>query len=438
MRKTSVIILILVIEIVLLFVFQNIHVWFKELGDVDFRMIRNPLAVQTNIQKMAKLFSSISLALGVFILGTGFYLGMQFKKPKTSDTTVNMPPLQDYLLQLKGSETQLKNLVAQQREDVIEKEELNKIIINNINAAVIFIDSSNRIDIFNLEAQEMFSRSYVMAKNSTLEKALHDFPAVVQFVDKHLNQDASGEIHENERVFAVDMNPIEKIGQFIFIRDITDEKRREEFERRNENFIMLGEMAAYLAHEVRNSLSVMYGYTGTIKGKADKAKAEKVNKEINHLSAMMESFLNFSKPVKSSSPEVLDLVQIVTRAAEESGLLLEREDTLETVELKADLALVRAIFSNIFINAKEAGADKMVVQFEKPRDNTLEITLSDNGSGMDKEIIDKIWFPFFTTKGKGTGMGLAMIRKITTALNGEITLLDSSKEGTAFLLTFYA
>lgn len=437
MRKTSVIILILVIEILLLFVFQNIHVWFKELGDVDFRMIRNPLAVKANIQKMGKLFSAISMALGVLILGTGFYLGMQFKKPKASETAVNMPPLQDYLLQLKGSETELKSLVAQQREDVMEKEELNKTIINNINAAIIFIDDNGRIDIFNPVAQEMFSRSYVLAKNSLLDKALQGFPGIVEFVESHEDREASGEVSENERVFGIDMNPIENIGQFIFIRDITDEKRREEFERRNENFIMLGEMAAYLAHEVRNSLSVMYGYTGTIKGEGDKAKVEKVNREINHLSAMMESFLNFSKPVKSSAPETLELPEIISQAAQESGLSLEREDKLEKAELKADPALVRAIFSNLCINAKEAGADQMVVQIEELRDNTLEITLADNGSGMNEEIRDKIWFPFFTTKGKGTGMGLAMIRKIMTALNGEIGLLDSSKEGTTFLLTFY-
>jgi signal transduction histidine kinase len=437
MRKTSIIVLILIIEIVLLFVFQNISMWFNELGDMDFQRIRNPLLVKANVQKMAKMFSSLSIAIGVLILGTGFYLGMQFKKPKLKEAVYNMPPLQDYLVQLKGSETKLKDLVEQQQVDVTEKEELTKSIINNINAAVIFVNSSSQIDIFNPVAQELFSRSYVLAKNGLLTKTLEEFPAIVDFVERHEDKEISGEVSENERIFAIDLNPIENIGQLIFIREVTEEKRREEFDRRNGNFIMLGEMAAFLAHEVRNSLSVMYGYTGTIKGEKEKTKAEKVNKEINHLSAMMDSFLNFSKPLKKSKAEAVDLVELVNGAAEETGVTVEREDGLSEVKLEGDPAMIRAIFSNLFINANEAGADRVVVQFEKLRDNTLELTLADNGSGIEEDIKDKIWYPFFTTKSKGTGMGLAMIRKIMTSLNGEIQLMDTGSEGTTFLLTFY-
>ena len=68
----------------------------------------------------------------------------------------------------------------------------------------------------------------------------------------------------------------------------------------------------------------------------------------------------------------------------------------------------------------------------------MEILWQDNGKGIDHQLKEKIWYPFFTTKEKGTGMGLAIIRKVVNALNGEITLLETSPEETTFKIIFYS
>jgi len=438
--------LILVIQLLLLFVFQSLNAWFTEFSNVDLTEIKDPLGLTANFQHMQKMFSVLTIVSGLFVLATVFYLAYQFKKPRESSRMETLPPLQSYLLQLKGSENQLKTLVQEQQLHVNEKEELNKSIVNNINSAVIVLNRHNRIDIFNPAAQEMFTQSFVNAKNNTLDKVLAAFPEIADFLDHHEGNKISGEVKTRQQVFYVHLNPLENIGQLILIREITEEKRREDIDRRNNNFIMLGEMAAFLAHEVRNSLGVIYGYSKTIKAESEKNKIDKVNKEINFLTTMMESFLNFSRPVQISRNEAVELTSLVQKVAAESDIAVTveiadmppgQEDTKKEFFLKTDPALIQSVFSNLMLNARQAGADLVQVAFSHAGDGLPEFTVSDNGNGINEENREKIWFPFFTTKTKGTGMGLPIIRKVINSLNGEITLEESSAKGTVFKLTFY-
>ncbi|NIM15600.1 MAG: hypothetical protein GTO45_26785 [Candidatus Aminicenantes bacterium] len=439
MKKTT-IILLLVIQIVLLFIFQNIQSLFKEIEEVDITKIRNPYKFTEDIKRIRKIFSTLAIAMGLLVIGTGFYLVILYKKSRTKPEHDAIPPLQDYLLELKGSEAQLKNLVEEQRLHVTTKEELNKSIINNINSAVIFINQGGRIDIFNTVAEQLFSQSFANARNSFPAKILSGFPEIVEFVQTHEGEKISKEIASNEQIFFVDLNPIENIGQLLLIKDITEEKKREEIQRQNSNFIMLGEMAAFLAHEIKNSLGVIYGYTKTIKG--DMEKTGKVNREVNFLTAMMESFLSFSKPVRVDIEETIDLVDLFKRIAAERDIEIEVDSDRgeAAVSVNSDPALIRSVFSNLLLNSREAGANRVVVTFKtfkKDKTKNLEIILKDNGRGIDDKIREKIWYPFFTTKEKGTGMGLAIIRKIITTLNGEISLEGTGPQGTTFKIIFY-
>jgi signal transduction histidine kinase len=281
-------------------------------------------------------------------------------------------------------------------------------------------------------AEALFSQSYANAKNNFLSKILPGFPEIVTFIDRHNDKKISREITSDEKIFWTHLNPIDKIGVLIIIRDITDERKREEIDRRNSNFIMLGEMTAFLAHEVKNSLGVICGYTSTIK--SEKKKTEKINKEIRFLTDMMESFLSFSKPVTINKKEEMDLVPLLKRIADEKEVSIEVED--KPVTLENDPVLIQSIFSNLILNSKEAGADRIKITLKKGKN--FEIFLKDNGKGIDPKIREKIWYPFFTTKDKGTGMGLASIRKIINSLNGEILLKNTGSSGTTFKIIFYS
>jgi signal transduction histidine kinase len=432
MKKTTTI-LLLVIQFFLLIIFQNIYSLFKEFGEVDLVKIRDPYRLMENIKGITRMFSVLFIVTSLFFIATAVYLGFQFKKSKLKPEIKGIPPLQDYLLELKGSETELKDLVEKQQVHVVTKEELSKSIINNINSAVIFLNRSGRIDIFNAVAEQLFSQSFANAKNNLPVKVLAKFPEIIEFLEKNEDQKISKEIITNEGIFFVDLNPIENIGQLVIVKDITEEKKREEIDRRNSNFIMLGEMTAFLTHEVRNSLGVIYGYTKTIK--TDKNKTEKVNKEINFLTAMMESFLNFSRPIEVEKKQEVNVAELLEKLSGEVGVTLSLKSG--DLILESDPALLRSVFSNLLLNSKEAGADQVITTFKKKKNKDIEILLQDNGKGIDAGVKEKIWYPFFTTKEKGTGMGLAIIRKIVNTLKGEISLAKTDPGGTTFKIIFY-
>lgn len=426
--KKATVILLLVIQVALLFIFQNIYALFKKYEDVG---IKNPGQLMENMLRLKKMFSVLSMVFGLTLAVTGIYLLFLIKKSKENPGYNGIPPLHDYLMQLKTSESQLKSMVETQQEKVVQKEELNKSIINNINAAIIFLNDSGRIEIFNTVAEILFSQSYANAKNNQLSKILFHFPELIEFVELHQEQKTTGEITSGGRIFWTHLNPIDQIGILLIIWDITEEKKRDELDRRNNNFVMLGEMTAFLAHEIKNSLGVIYGYTKTIKSENDKT--AKISKEILFLTDMMESFLNFSRPVTFEKKEQIDLAVLLEKIAAEKGIgtAVYGGPTI----FENDPTLIQSIFSNLILNSVQAGADKIEVTFKKNRD--LEIYLKDNGKGIDPKNREKIWYPFFTTKEKGTGMGLPSIRKIINSLKGDIILADTGSWGTTFKIIFY-
>lgn len=430
--KKSVVILLLIIQLFLLIIFHNIYSLFKGFEGMEITEISNRSKIMDNIKRIKEIFLSLSLALGVFFIITSFYLIYMFKKSKSEEKVKTIPPLQNYLKELKDSELELKDIAAKQEAYAYEKEELNKSIINNINSAIIFLNNSERIDIFNSIAEILFLQSYANAKNNTLNIILSKFPEIIDFVKKNKGGKVYSEIISNKKVFFVDIIPIKNIGKLIMIKDVTEEKKREEINRMNKNFIMLGEMTTFLTHEIRNSLGVIYGYTKTIKSESEKM--DKVNKEINFLSSMMETFLNFSKPVNIDRKEKIELADLFKKISLEKEIEINLIN--EDIVIKNDETLIKSVFLNLVLNSKEAGANKIDIEFKKNKN--IELIFKDNGRGFDMKIKDNIWYPFFSTKKKGTGMGLAIVKKIIISLNGEISLISSDKNGTSFKIVFYS
>jgi len=382
------------------------------------------------IKNLKNIFLGFLIVIGAFFVFTGFYLIFLIKKVKSDVKTKSISPLHNYLKELKDSEIELKDIIEKQQEKVVKEEKLNEIIINKINTGIIFVDKSDRIEMFNSVAEVIFSQSYANAKNNSLENILKKFPEILSFIKVKGDQKISSQIVDNTKIFKIDLIPIGDTGNLILVKDITGEKMRGEIERRNKNFIMLGEMTTFLAHEIRNSLGVIYGYTKTMKSKGEKL--GKVNNEIRFLSTMMESFLSFSKPIKVEKQERINLYDLLSKLACENELEIEISE--KEIFIYFEKTLIISVFSNLLKNSREAGANRIEVTFYD--ENNLEIILKDNGKGIDKKNIENVWYPFFTTRDKGTGMGLAIVKKIVNSLNGEIFILDS-KKGATFKIIFY-
>jgi PAS domain S-box-containing protein len=438
--KKYVIIILIIVQLLLLFLFQNLYFLFRELETVDLNDMKAKAELTENINQMKKTFSLLSIIIALFLIVSGIYLGFLYKKSREVVKLKDVSPLQTYLRELRTSEIELKDIVEKQKESASSSEELNRNIVNNINSAIVFVNQHNRIDIFNKNAEKIFNQSYVNAKNNTLENVMRPYRELIRFLDTNRDKKVSSEIQSSGRVFWLDSIPIRKLGTLIIIRDVTEDRQREEIDRRNKNFMLLGEMTGYLTHEIRNSLGAIYGYSKALQSELKESgkqkiveKVNNVNKEIEQLTASMESFLNFSKPISVEAKKKINLVDLIKKVGQENQISISLPS--KEIELTSDPVLINSIFSNLVINAKEAGANriKMTIDETEP----MEILFEDNGKGIKPEIQNKIWLPLFTTKKNGTGMGLAIVRKIINSLKGDIRLVESTGRGTIYKIVLF-
>jgi len=382
-----------------------------------------------SIKAMKKILSSLVIFLGIFIAVSGIYLVVLLRKRVPEKSAGAGSPFQDYLVDLKSAQQELQELVAVQSRSTTEKEELNQSIIRTVHLGVIFLDPAGRIEIFNPAAQEMFGRSFASARNHRLEEALPAHPELARLVLASEKRN-SFEIESAGFIFFVDVVPV-GAGRLVLVRDVSADRKKEKIQRRSTELMMLGEMAAPLAHEIRNSLGVILGYGKALSG--EKEKSRRIVREVQFMTEMMESFLSFARPVAKVSHRKTDLGPLLAAAAAAQELPLDLP--AGGLEIKSDPLLLNVVFANLFLNARQAGASRLRAEFAAGA--APSVTLADDGPGIAAAHAEKIWLPFFSTRDKGTGMGLATVKKLVSALGADIQLLNPGEPGAKFRIIFY-
>ncbi|WP_445506861.1 PAS domain S-box protein [Niallia sp. 03190] len=238
-----------------------------------------------------------------------------------------------------------------------------------------------------------------------------------------------------------------KIYQYLAIRnDITDKKRTEEILHRKDKLAAVGQLAAGVAHEIRNPLTSIKGYTEFLSmDELDKNRQEFftiILDEIERVNSIVEEFMLLSKPTvsvlekKELIPIIKNVISILDYHLRKSKSKIHFEYDNEEVVIECDENKLKQVFLNFFKNAIEAmpnGGDIFVKVKVKEE---IEITIKDTGIGMEKEQLEKLGEPFFTTKKDGNGLGLMVSFKIIENLNGKVFIDSEKNKGTSFHLTF--
>lgn len=228
----------------------------------------------------------------------------------------------------------------------------------------------------------------------------------------------------------------------------------EDHVKRVERMALVGEMAAGLAHEIKNPLASLSGsiqmMTESGSDENDDALAQKklmaiAMREAERLNRLVEDFLLFARPVKVQAKSldvgpVLDDTLVLFKHCDKyrDRITLVRSDEKD-LALAMDPGHLKQILLNLLLNAAEAIGEKegtITVKAFHDRENRVRLIVEDDGEGMEENLINNIFDPFFTTKSKGTGLGLSIVLRIVETYNGQIRVKSNKGEGTAFTLIF--
>lgn len=225
-------------------------------------------------------------------------------------------------------------------------------------------------------------------------------------------------------------------------RDITRRTNLEQRLQQTEKMAAIGELSTYIAHEIRNPLFAIGGFANSLlrSDSLDDTTREKVSiilEESKRLDKILKSTLNFARPTEAKEGQV-DLNKVVKETMNLLNLGLERKGIHLTVDtddhiamVKGDPELLKQCLINMVKNAIEAMPDggNLAIQTGFSGKHIF-LNVEDTGRGIPKDFRIKVFNPFFSTKEKGAGLGLAMTKKIIEEMGGEVELHSSVDHGT--------
>lgn len=344
------------------------------------------------------------------------------------------------------------------RKDLAHLEAINASIVHSMDSGLLTLDAKGRVSTFNRAAEEItgYSRAEVLGKSLS-----NIFPAEVKEL-------AVSQIPSRRKPYRHDLEFRKKggsvgylgfsmsslkepegrsVGRLLIFQDLTALKNMEEHVKRVEKLAAIGEMAAGIAHEIKNPLASVSGAIQLLKQRISGSETvEKlmdiVLRETDRLTALTNDFLLFARP-GSGRIEPVELSSAIGETLElfrKNGLCRDRifvvQDLEDDVWTEMDSKHARQILWNLLLNAAEAmeGGGTIVVT-SRTNDDTVVVRVKDNGGGMSQDTIHKIFNPFFTTKTHGIGLGLSIVYRLLESYDGRLDV--QSEEGTGSVFTLY-
>jgi signal transduction histidine kinase len=394
-----------------------------------------------------------------------------------SESEFVVETFQALIQQLQAKENELAQLHALERRRAEKSERFSERLVANIPSGLVAINSKGLITSANKHALNLLNNS-AMAPDFDQDTGaeIHKQPvnyqvffksaaSTIEMISQCLK---TGEAFKREEVeisnpetpprrLGLSISPITDAahhieGALCMMTDITEVTDLRERIKLQETLANLGEMAAGLAHEFKNSLATIQGYAQLFDVQSESATSshqrrntlDSMLKEVDLLARLVTDFLNFARP-QSLNFSLVDMQSLIDECIEEVRPQLERQDVNlsvagQFVRLPADESMLRRVFVNLIRNACEAiDADSLhkVIEITGSMDKGTgkpyaHIRVTDTGGGIAGKDLHNIFIPFFTTKSRGYGIGLAIVQKIVVAHGGDVTVERSDSTGTVF------
>lgn len=229
----------------------------------------------------------------------------------------------------------------------------------------------------------------------------------------------------------------------IIIRDISERKKNEELLINSEKLYIAGQLAAGIAHEIRNPLTTLKGFLQLIaSGRGNDNYYSIMKSELNHVESIVSELLMLSKPqsyefsIKDAYKLMEETVGFLQTQAILFNVVIDFRTECKPLWVMGVETQLKQVFINVVKNAIESmlGGGVVTVCMSHDEDGMVKILIQDNGSGISKEQLSKIGQPFYTTKDKGTGLGLMVTYKIVDNHQGQISAHSELGKGTTFTI----
>jgi len=259
------------------------------------------------------------------------------------------------------------------------------------------------------------------------------------------NRAKDGSIYWVDTTIVPFLNTAGKPYQYMAIRyEITDRKRTEKLLQEQAALARLGEMAAVVAHEVKNPIAGIRGALQVISSRMapelrDRAVMGDIIARLDGLNGVVQDLLVFARP-RELRTEAVDLAALLHTTLD----LIRRDPTCASIDfpiegtsvpVQADPAQLQLVFQNVLMNAAQAmnGQGRVGVAIAAS-DGMCRVSITDSGPGMPPDVLEHAFEPFFTTKSRGTGLGLPLAKRIIEAHGGQIEIATPSSGGTVVTL----
>lgn len=326
-------------------------------------------------------------------------------------------------------------------------------ILKNVSDAIIVYGADQRIKIFNKGAEKIFHmRSNEIVGKSFSSILSESDCARVLSTAAHLSE-IDCIIGDRKKYLLVSKNTFRDengvLNTILIIRDITEQRTLEANVERNERLTAMGELASGVAHEIRNPLNTI----GTIIQQLEKDFEPKANeeeyrqlsglvlREVHRINDTVQDFLRFSRPEPLQVSD-FSLMGFIEEIEKQYSAMLENSGITMSVEadwsgtVRWDERQMRQVFMNLIQNAIESieKSGKITIIVSSEHNHDLEIRIIDTGTGISASDRSKIFNLYYTTKARGTGIGLSIVQRIIHEHNGIIHVESDGKSGTTFII----
>jgi nitrogen fixation/metabolism regulation signal transduction histidine kinase len=366
--------------------------------------------------------------------------------------------------QLQAQQRELEALSARESARAASAEKFSERIVASVPSGLVAFDAEGRATVVNAPARALVEADGEV-EGLKVRELFRAAPDLAEMAENCLQ---TGEVYRREEVTATAQNgisrrlgatvaPIDPMpgqgarGALCLLTDLTEVLQLREQVALKRNLESLGEMAAGLAHEFKNALATLHGYAQLLQSlspdERGRGASNALLEEVRHLSEMVTGFLNFARPGPLALSDV-SLRELIEDCLSELQPVYE-ESRVESIVLgefpnvRADERMLRQALLNLLRNAAEAVTEEskkrlVTIRGSKQRDAANKswavIEIQDTGEGIQPGDLERIFIPFFTTKSKGHGVGLALAHRVITDHNGTLTATNAPSGGAIFII----